>query len=468
MHNKWLYRFFLLTIICVVLLIVFPGFDDLKSELFKRKFEPVLGLDLRGGMQIVLQAPEGYAIDQETLKVASMILENRSNALGVSEVNFQVAGDNYIVGEFPGLENVNEVIDVIKQTGMLEFVDLGDDYLLPGTIIHTDYGITLDSHESEIMPTPIPLTIGQPDIDVDKSSTGKTYHTVITGADLDSVSIAPPQNPSEGYIVLFRLKPEGTKLFADHTKNNTGKILAIVLDKEVISAPVISQPIENGEGAISGSGENAFTLENANNLRVTLFYGTLPVALEIAESRVVGPSLGQDSLEKSLLAGLIGFSIVCLFMAIYYRAPGVVAIISIMFFTLINYAIYLLIPITLTLPGIAGFLLGIGSALDANILQFERIKEELRRGRSVGQAIDLGWRRAWPSIRDSNLATIITSAILFWFGSTFGATIVKGFALTLALGVSVSLISALFITRGILNSLIPLLKDRDKTKWFGI
>lgn len=155
-------------------------------------------------------------------------------------------------------------------------------------------------------------------------------------------------------------------------------------------------------------------------------------------------------------------------MTIYYRAPGVVAIISIIFFAMINYALYLLIPITLTLPGVAGFLLGIGSALDANILQFERIKEELRRGLSVGQAIDLGWRRAWPSIRDSNLATIITSAILFWFGLTFGATIVKGFALTLALGVSVSLFSALFITRGILNSLIPLLKGRDKTKWFGI
>jgi len=468
MRNKWLYKLLFLIMICLVILIVFPGFDDFKFKIFKRKFEPVLGLDLRGGMQVVLQAPEGYDIDQETLQVASTILENRSNALGVSEVNFQIAGDNYIVGEFPGLENVNEVIEVIKQTGMLEFVDLGDDYLLPGTIIQTDYRVTADSNGLEIEPTPIPLSIGQPEIDVNKTISGNMYHTVITGADLDSVSIAPPQRPGEGYIVLFRLKPEGTKLFSDHTKNNTGKLLAIVLDKEIISTPVISQPIENGEGAISGSGENAFTLEDANNLRVTLFYGTLPVSLEIAESRVVGPSLGQDSLEKSLLAGLIGFSIVCLFMVIYYRAPGVVAIISIIFFGMINYAIYILIPITLTLPGIAGFLLGIGSALDANILQFERIKEELRKGRSITQAIDLGWRRAWPSIRDSNLATIITSAILFWFGSTFGATIVKGFALTLALGVSVSLFTALFVTRELLNTLIPLLKDRDQSKWFGI
>ena len=155
-------------------------------------------------------------------------------------------------------------------------------------------------------------------------------------------------------------------------------------------------------------------------------------------------------------------------MTIYYRAPGVVAIISIIVFSMINYAIYLLIPITLTLPGIAGFILSIGSALDANVLQFERIKEELRKGRSVTQAVELGWRRTWPFIRDSNLATIITSIILFWFGSTFGATIVKGFALTLAIGVGVSLLSALFITRGILNSLVPILKDRDKTKWFGI
>ena len=467
MRNKWFYWLILLILLCVVIFIVFPGFDELKIKIFKRKIEPVLGLDLRGGMQVVLQSPEGYDIDQDTLQVASTILENRSNALGVSEVNFQVAS-GYIIGEFPGLENVNEVIEVIKQTGLLEFVDLVDDYLTPGTIIRTDFGITADSYESEIAPTPIPLSIGQPDINVDKSNTEKAYHTVITGVDLDSVSIAPPQNPGEGYIVLFRIKPESTDIFAEHNRKNIGKILAIVLDKEIISTPVISQPIDNGEGAISGSGENAFTLDDARNLRVTLFYGTLPVSLEIAESRVVGPSLGQDSLEKSLLAGMIGFSIVCLFMVIYYRAPGLVAIISIIFFAMINYAIYLLIPVTLTLPGVAGFLLSIGSALDANILQFERIKEELRKGRSVAQAIDLGWRRAWPSIRDSNFATIITSAILFWFGSTFGATIVKGFALTLALGVGVSLISALFITRRILSSLIPLLKDLDKTRWFGI
>ena len=231
-------------------------------------------------------------------------------------------------------------------------------------------------------------------------------------------------------------------------------MVAIVLDKKVISSPTIRSQIPTGEGVISGSYPNIFTLEQANNLKVTLHYGSLPVALEIAESREIGPTLGQDSLNKSLLAALIGFIIVSLFMIIYYRLPGVVAVISISIFGLIAFAVYILIPVTLTLPGIAGFLLSVGSALDANILQFERFKEELRKGRTLTQAVELGWKRAWPSIRDSNMATIITVAILFWFGSTFGATIVKGFALTLAIGVAISLFTALFVTRTLLGLVI--------------
>ena len=422
----------------------------------------MLGLDLRGGMQVVLQAPEGYQIDQDTLQVAATILENRANALGVSEVLFQVAGEDYIVGEFPGLENIEDVIDVIKATGMLEFVDVGQNYLEPGTIIETDYngGAAADETQTDAASTETGTT--------EAEDSGTVYHTVITGADLDTVVVTAPQVATDGYGVAFKLKSEATEVFGDHTKNNIGNALAIVLDKEVISTPVIRQAITSGEGSITGSGENAFTYDEANNLRITLFYGTLPVSLEIAESRVVGPTLGQTSLNKSLIAGAIGFLIVSLFMLIYYRVPGVVAIISIMVFGLITYAIYLLIPVTLTLPGIAGFLLSVGSALDANILQFERLKEELRKGRNLTQAVELGITRAWPSIRDSNLATIITSAILFWFGSTFGATIVKGFALTLALGVLISLFTALFVTRTLLNAIIGWFKDADKVRWFGI
>lgn len=460
----------IISIFIITILINFPVFLEIKESIFGRRLNPVLGLDLRGGMQILLESPEGYTIEPGTLQVAATILENRSNALGVSEVVFQVAGDSYIVGEFPGLENINEVIDVIKQTGLLEFVDLGDTFLPPGTIIKTDYlqgdSSALQSDQSNEI-----IESDQNNLDeqiLTSSDSESIYTTVITGADLNSVVVAPPQNPGDGYAVYFTLKPDGAKKFADYTRNNVGKLLAIVLDKEIISSPVISQPIETGEGAISGQGENAFTYDEANNLRITLFYGTLPVSLEIAESRVVGPTLGQESLQKSLIAGAVGFAIVSLFMIIYYRAPGLMAILSILLFGFITFALYLIIPVTLTLPSIAGFLLSVGSALDANILQFERLKEELRKGRNLVQATDLCWRRAWPSIRDSNFATILTSGILFWFGSTFGATIVKGFALTLALGVLISLFTALFVTRTFLNLSIGWFEKADLKRWFGI
>jgi preprotein translocase subunit SecD len=486
MKNKALRNILIIVVVILVILIDFPILGNVKQKIFNRDVTAQLGLDLRGGMQVVLQAPEGYQIDQETLQVASSILENRANALGVSEVVFQVAGDNYIVGEFPGLENIDEVISVIKQTGMLEFVDVGDELLEPGTVIQTDYTGTksgsTDSASTEAAATVAPeatatvaaseaAAAGTDTTAADAAAapaTDKIYHTVITGADLEDVFVTAPQTPTDGYAVSFKLKSDATQTFADYTTNNVGKMLAIVLDHKIVSTPVIHQAITSGEGAISGSGENAYTYDEANNLRITLFYGTLPVSLEIAESRVVGPTLGQDSLNKSLLAAAIGFLIISLFMLIYYRLPGFVAIISITIFGLITYAIYLVIPVTLTLPGIAGFLLSVGSALDANILQFERLKEELRRGRNLQQAVDLGWSRAWPSIRDSNLATLITSAILFWFGSTFGASIVKGFALTLAIGVVISLFTALFVTRTLLSSIIDRFKDSDKAKWFGI
>ena len=475
MRNKTVKNILIIGIVILVLIIDLPVLDSLKTKVFNRDVSPVLGLDLRGGMQVVLQAPEGYQIDQDTLQVAATILESRANALGVSEVVFQVAGEDYIVGEFPGLENINEVIDVIKQTGMLEFVDVGEDYLEPGTVIQTDYDGTISASTENtaddtavVEATEIATDETANDETAAEDTTDNIYHTVITGADLDSVIVTAPQVATDGYGVAFTLKSDAAEVFAEHTSNNIGSMLAIVLDKEIVSTPVIRQAITTGEGSITGSGEGAFTYDEANNLRITLFYGTLPVSLEIAESRVVGPTLGQSSLNKSLIAGAIGFLIVSLFMIIYYRVPGAIAIISIFIFGLTTYAIYLILPVTLTLPGIAGFLLSVGSALDANILQFERLKEELRKGRSLAQAVDLGCSRAWPSIRDSNLATIITSAILFWFGSTFGATIVKGFALTLALGVVISLFTALFVTRTLLNSIVDWFKDSDKARWFGI
>lgn len=464
----------LLLILVLVLLVVFIDFPlakDFKKSLLKRDLDPVLGLDLRGGMQVILQAPPGFNIDTQLLQETAKILEGRANAYGVSEVIFQVAGDNYILGEFPGLKNTEEVIKVIKQTGLLEWVDVGTDVIPPDTIIKTDYSANTSSTSAaastSISPTPDILPNELPALAANQSQE-KVYHTILTGASIKTVSVEPPNSPQDGYAIRFALNDEGAKIFSEFTKNNIGKMVAIVLDKKMISSPTIRSQIPDGEGVISGSYPNVFTLEEADNLKVILRYGSLPVALDIAESRIVGPTLGQDSLNKSLLAAAIGFLIVSLFMIIYYRLPGVIAVIAISIFGLITFAIYLLLPVTMTLPGIAGFLLSVGSALDANILQFERFKEELRKNRTLTQALELGWNRAWPSIRDSNLATIITSTILFWFGSTFGATIVKGFALTLFIGVGVSLFTALLVTRTLLGIVISKMENANRTTWFGL
>jgi preprotein translocase subunit SecD len=398
-------------------------------------------------MQVLLAPEEGITATRTDLDDTAQILESRANGLGVSEVVFQVAGDKYILGEFPGLTNTEEVIAAVKQTGLLEFVDTGSQSLNEGTRVVTDYGST-------------PVVSGE----TTNENGEPIWHTVMTGVDIKSVSVSANQTGAGGFVVNFELTPNGTRIFADHTAANVNNFLTIVLDKTVISSPRIDGSIPDGQGVISGN----FTSESANSLAVTLRYGRLAVPVEVVESRIVGPTLGSDSLSKSLLAGLIGFIIVALFMLLYYRLPGAVAILAVAIYAGLTFALFKLIPVTLTLPSIAGFLLSTGSALDANILIFERMKEELRNGRTILQSIDLGWKRAWPSIRDSNIATIITSIILFWFGSTFGATIVKGFALTLALGVLVSMFTAVFVTRSLLAVILNFVKPERAQKWFGL
>ena len=263
--------------------------------------------------------------------------------------------------------------------------------------------------------------------------------------------------------MAFELKGDDIQKFAEFTRNNVGNVLAIVLDKEVISAPTINNMITDGKGVITGN----FDLNSSNALAVQLRYGSLPVPLKIVTSTTVGPTLGQDSLRRSLIGGVIGLVLVMLFMALYYRLPGVIADVALLVYALLTLAIFKLIPVTLTLPGIAGFVLSIGVAVDANILIFERMKEELRAGRNLRQAIDLGWGRAWLSIRDSNFSTLITCAILFWFGSAFGASIVKGFSLTLAIGVLVSMFTAIVVTRTFLHLILDRIKSADLKSLFG-
>ncbi len=423
--------------------IINPVTDE---TLFTQDLTPRLGLDLRGGLQVLLEAdlPEDVQIDAASMDIARDIVQQRTDALGVNENSIQVAGDRRIVGEFPGLEDTESVLATIQQTGLLEFVDTGDFNPEEGSILATDYSPTSSASE-----TP---------------ADGVTvFHTIMTGAELASVNVSQDTLGSK-YIINFVLKSDGSKIFAEHTAANTGKFLTILLDKQVISAPIINDAITGGSGSISGN----FTYESANAFAIQLRYGSLPIPLKVVETRIIGPTLGADSLNKSLVAGLIGMAIVVLFMIIYYRMPGIVAVLSIMIYAAITFAIFKWFHFTLTLPGIAGFLLSTGTALDSNILIFERLKEELRSGRSLVQATDLGWARAWSSIRDSNLAAIITSVILFWFGSSFGATIVKGFSLTLALGVIISLFTAIYVTRTLLALFVKAFKPENYERWFGI
>ena len=471
MNRRYINLVIILILLAAAVWIDLPGNPGIKIGDFTRSMETVLGLDLQGGMQVLLEVdneklPSGTEITPDQLEDAKLILENRSNGLGVSEVIFQVAGSQRILGEFPGLTNTEEVISVLKETGQLEFVDMGSTPVQEGLIIKTSYSqsgqIEQPTAEATTVsePTPQATSASEP-TPVPPHQEEKVWTTIMTGTDLKSVAVTT--NNLGKPVVSFELTSQGQKIFAEYTTNNVGKYLGIVLDKKVISTPVINTAITEGSGVIEGN----FTVDSANALAIQLRYGSLPVPLKVVESRIIGPTLGQDSLNKSMIAGLIGFAIVTLFMILYYRLPGFVAILAILNYALLTLALFKLIPVTLTLSGIAGFLLSTGGALDANILIFERLKEELRNGRTLHQAVDLGWKRAWPSIRDSNIATIITSVILFWFGSTFGATIVKGFAVTLSIGVAISMFSAIFVTRTLLNIVIEFINPANHRRWLG-
>ncbi len=460
----------ILLILAAAIYIVIPNSPGIHVAGINKDFETRLGLDLVGGIQALLEAdlPADAAITTESMRTAVNIVENRVNALGVNEPVVQQAGDRRIVVELPGETDPEKALATLQQTGLMEFVDFsGVAYeevaalQASETKVTTDFGLTLE----EAAKLEAELAASKPEDETGNviPAAYRVFHTVMTGADLKNVRVETNQQTNE-LVIAFELSDEGTQIFKDYTTQHVNDILAIVLDGKIISAPSINEPITDGAGVISGN----FTYETANTLAVQLRYGSLPIPLKVVEVRTVGPTLGQDSLQKSLLAGGIGFAIIILFMALYYRLPGLVADLAIIFYALLAFAIFRFIPVTLTLAGVAGFLLSTGSALDANILIFERIKEELRSGKTLRQAIDLGWRRAWPSIRDSNIATLITSGILFWFGSTYGATFVKGFSITLALGVAVSLFTALVVSRTIMEIVIANFKSTNYARWFGI
>ena len=390
------------------------------------------GLDLQGGLQVLLEAdlPEEDVVPPDQLDAARQIISQRVNALGVAEPLVATEGERRILIELPGIDNPEEAISLIQETALLEFVDSGTQPLPEGMCIRT----TLN----EGRPSRCEFAPGQP-VTEEVPNPAPTFDVVLTGADLRDA-----QSESDGlnYFVSFLLTPEGGPIFGDYTRTHQGQFLTIVLDKRVISSPQISAIIDDA-GTITGN----FTLEEAQNLALQLRFGSLPVPLRIESTRQVGATLGEISVEASIRAGAIGLVVVLLFMLVYYRLPGFLAALALLGYALLNFALFKLIGVTLTLPAITGFLLSTGMAVDANILVFERMKEELRQGFTLTEAIEAGFSRAWSSIRDSNIATLVICFILFAFGRNFGASVVQGFAITLAIGVMISMFTAVIVTR---------------------
>ena len=394
------------------------------------------GLDLQGGMRVLLVPDPAQHYDTETLKreidaTRDQIEQRVNGGLGVNEPIIRVQTSNgqpSIVVELPKITsgNQDEAIRTLLKTGNLEFWNTGP---APQGILPA--GLSFD-----------PATFG------DSNPGGKAP---FTGKDLDSTQIGVSLDEHTGRPQInFAMKGDAVSRFGSFTRDHVGSILTVTLDRNVIESATINNAI-TGPGVITGQ----FSHEEAQRIATVLRYGALPIVLQIDSQSTIDATLGQDAITKSLVAGIIGVGIVMLFMLLYYRLPGLLADIALLLYASFTFAIFKLLGVTLTLAGIAGFILSIGMAVDANVLIFERIKEELRAGRLLSSAIEIGWKRAWLSIRDSNVATCIICAVLYVFGGNFGASIIVGFATTLLLGVLVSMFTAITVTRTLLDLLIP-------------
>ncbi len=365
-----------------------------------------LGLDLRGGLHVVMEAQEkpGQKITQDTIQKSIGILRQRVDQLGVTEPIIQGEGNSRVIVELPGVDDPDAAADFIGKTAELEF----------------------------------------------KDENGKV---VLSGANLKEAKAELDPATSEPQVSL-EFDKEGAEKFREFSRQNIGKPMGIYLDDEMFSNPTIQEEIPNGMARISGGFE---TLKDAEDTAVLLRSGALPVSLSIEEKRTVGPTLGSDSLAKSLKAGIIGIIMILIFMVGYYRVPGLVAAVSLVLYSCIVLWIMVLLKATLTLPGIAGFILSIGMAVDANIIIYERLKDELRHGKTLKAAIEAGFNRAFWTIFDSNITTLIAAGVLMFFGT--GP--IKGFAVTLSIGIVTSMFTAITFTRWVLKMVSDIFKKTE-------
>jgi protein-export membrane protein SecD len=429
-------------VLSLFLIIVFVavGFFVYKSERVTIEQSPKLakyafklGLDLNGGTQLTYRADVSKVKSGDINGAMSSlrdVIERRVNLFGVSEPVVQVENPGVVSGgvehrlivELPGVSDIQQAVNLIGKTPSLEFR-----LLRPEAKNFT---------QDEIL---------KKTIDEVFASTGLDGH-YLNNAQLQFTSGGSGQISGQPTVNLT-FNSEGRDLFAKITREHKGEVLAIFLDNQVISSPVIRDEITDGKAVISGG----FTADEAKNLVRDLNYGALPVPVELISTQTIGASLGQDAKTSGVKAGVVGFGILVAFLILWYRLPGIVASISLVAYIILSLAIFKLIPVTFTAAGIAGFILSIGMAVDANVLIFERMKEELKRGKSVNDALHEGFSRAWLSIRDSNISSIITAIILFWLGTSA----IKGFALTLGLGVVVSMFTAITVSRTFLFAIAP-------------
>ena len=387
-----------------------------------------LGLDLRGGTHLILQAdlsgrePEEW---DDAVEGVKRIIEKRINAYGVTEPVIQRQEGYRILLQLPGVRDIDEAVKLVGQTAQLDFREI---------VLDDDDNPVLDEEGNPQWAIATATLNGK-----EKELTGE--HLKKAQANITPQTYQP--------IVAFEWDNEGAILFKQVTERNLGKPLGIFLDDELISSPIVRGVIE--ERGIIESG--AWNIEEAELLAIQLNAGALPVPVEIVQQQDVDATLGEDSIKRSIIAGIVGLVLVLLFLMLYYRLPGLLASLALLVYGVLVLAIFKLLPVTLTLAGIAAFVLSLGMAVDANVLIFERLKEELREGRTIISAIEAGFARAWPAIRDSNVSTFIICGILYWFGNRFGASPIMGFALTLFIGVATSMFTALVVTRTFLRLL---------------
>ena len=394
-----------------------------------RKVETKLGLDLQGGLKVEYRVnPNGDRNPTlDDVAVVKEIIERRVNATGVAEPVVVTSGTDRIVVEVPGISDTAAIRRLVGQTGSLDFVPIPSSMTPPAG------------------QSPLDMTDAGP---CPEDGNPTEPCVLFGGEELQAANVGSDQQGRR--TVTFTLKENGRELFGAWTAAHVNQYFAIVLDNVVISAPVINEPIPGGNVQISSGGLGGFSRQEADELVNVLRFGSLPFPVEELASDTIDPTLGQEFLNASLVAGGIAILLVILFMLIHYRLPGVVASFALVYYAVLVLALFRLIPVTLTLAGIAGFVLSVGMAVDANILIFERMKEELRSGKSLAQAIEAGFARAWNSILDSNVSSLITALILYLFGSS----VIQGFALVLIIGVLCSMFTAIVVTRSILRVLV--------------